>query len=146
MKLSKLILAISLMLTIWSCKAQSLPSYAVVGGLSAEPTAEEYISWYNATVKNPIYDTVTVFKVPDFSDLRYIIITTTGVGRIEYNNGRFIGWLQPDRQWVETVKFDAKGRVVAGMNPIMISAVTGKLRIQYERCPECKYIKTKGDL
>lgn len=25
------------MLTIWSCKAQSLPSYAVVGGLSAAP-------------------------------------------------------------------------------------------------------------
>jgi len=146
MKLSKILLTVLLMLTICSCKAQSLPSYAVVGSLDAEPTTEEYLSWYNATVKAPVYDTVSVFKVPDFSDIRYIIIRGTGISRIEYNNGRFIGWLQPDRQWVEQVKFDTKGRVIAGMNPIQISAVTGKLHIQYERCQECKFSTSKGDL
>jgi len=135
----KTLLAILLMSTIWSCKAQ-LPSFVTAGTISEEATTEEYLSWYSKTVKEPIFDTVTVFKMPDFSDLRYVIIRPNCIARIEYNTGRFIGWLSPERQWIETVKFDEKGRVVKGMNPIMISAIKEKgLIVQYERCTECVF-------
>lgn len=130
-----------LMFAIISCKAQPIPEFAKVGDLGLEPSAEEYISWYNKTVVNPKYDTVTVFKMPEFSDLRYVIIRPmSSVARIEYTNGRFIGWLSKESQWIETVKFDEKGIVVKGMNKIMISSLKeNALLVQYERCPTCVF-------
>lgn len=136
---TNLLIIVFLMSGIWSCSAQ-LPTFVSAGQLSDEPTTEEYLSWYAMTVKEPVFDTVTVFKMPEFSDLRYVIIRPTCISRIEYNTGRFIGWLSPERQWIEVVKFDDKGRVIKGMNPIMISAIKEKgLIVQYERCVGCTF-------
>ena len=132
---------LALMLVMASCKAQNLPSYVSVPAPSHDSEdAMEYVNWYNATVKNPTFDTVTVFRMPEFSDLRYVIIRPISIARVEYKNGRFIGWLSKESQWIETVKFDTQGRVVGGMNEIMISAIKEKgLIVQYERCPECNF-------
>ena len=135
------LLIVFLLFSLIGCKAQAIPEFAKAGDLGLEPTSEEFIAWYNKTAVAPQYDTVTVFRTPDFSDLRYVIIRPiSAVARVEYKNGRFIGWLSSGSMWIEHVKFDEKGRVVQGMNEVMISSIKEKgLIVQYERCPECKY-------
>jgi len=134
---------IFLMMVVVSCRAQ-LPSY-VSAGAPVEGDAMSYVEWYNATVIAPNYDTVSVFKMPEHSDLRYVIIRANSTARVEYTNGRFIGFLTPDRLWIERVKFSKDGVVVGGMNPIMISGA--ELIVQYERCIGCKWNGDyRGDL
>ena len=136
----KFFLSFLIALSAFSCRAQAIPEFAKVGDISNVASSLEYVDWYNKTVVNPKYDTVTVFKMPEFSDLRYVIVYTKCIARVEFNSGRFIGWLDPDHQWIEVVKFDEDGKVVQGMKPIMISAIKEKgLIVQYERCPECKF-------
>jgi len=137
--MKSILLFFSLILML-SCKAQH--EFVNLSSNPEQITSDEWVSWYNKNVKNPIYDTVTVFKVPDFSDIRYIIIIPKGVARVEYNNGRFIGYIDNNRMWIETVTYNKKGTVINGMRPIMITSVDEKgLIVQYERCIGCKFNK-----
>ena len=141
------ILSCLFFLFLISCKAQ-VPEFALAGNISEDATTEEYVAWYNKTVVSPKYDTVSVFKMPEFSNIRYVIIRPiSGVARIEYTNGRFIGWLSKESIWIESLKFDAKGNVVQGMRPVMISALKDKgLIVQYELCENCNFKKSAGNL
>lgn len=134
-------------LFLMSCKAQ-VPEFALAGNIDEEATTEEYVSWYNKTVVSPKFDTVSVFKMPEFSNIRYVIVRPiSGVARVEYYNGRFIGWLSKETMWIEAVKFDDKGNVVQGMRPVMIYSMKDKgLVVQYELCHKCKFKKSAGNL
>jgi hypothetical protein len=120
------------------CKAQS--TFTNLNKRSETVTDADWIGWYNTNVKQPKYDTVTVFKVPDFSKLRYVIVYPLGVARVELSNGRFIEFIEKGHMWLEQVSFNAKGEVVGGMRPVMISSLKEKgLVVQYEECEKCKF-------
>ena len=134
----KNLLFIFLLISVLGCKAQH-----TFTNLNKEPekiTDADWIGWYNKNVKTPKYDTVSIFKVPDFSNLRYIIIYPLGIARVEFKNGRFIEFLEKGQMWVERVNFNNKGEVTGGMRPIMISSLKEKgLVIQYETCEKCRF-------
>lgn len=132
------------MFFLGSCKAQDF-SFTNLNKDPESLSSEEWVSWYNQNVKNPKYDTVTVFKVPDYSDLRYIIVMPKGVARVEFSNGKFIGYIDKNRMWIETLTFDKKGKVINGMRPIMITSVDEKgLIVQHEKCIDCDFKINKG--
>lgn len=125
-------------LSVMSCKAQN--TFTNLNKEAEKVSDADWIKWYNKNVKSPKYDTVTVFKVPEFSKLRYIIIYPLGVARVEMSNGRFIEFIEKGHMWLEQVSFNAKGEVVGGMRPVMISSLKEKgLVVQYEECEKCKF-------
>lgn len=132
-----------LLLIVFGCSAQQLPSYVNNRVPSDETLVEEQISWYNNLVKNPLYDTVLVFRTPNVSSIRYVLIRAENpydVLRVETSNGRFLYFLTGDRYYFDEVKFDTKGVVVGGLTDIQISG--GKMVVQYELCNNCKYGKS----
>ena len=132
------LLFVFLLISVLGCKAQS--TFTNLNKEADQVTDQDWIGWYNKNVKSPKYDTVTVFKVPEFSQLRYIIIYPLGVARVEFSNGRFLEFIDKGQMWVERVSYNNKGEVVEGMRPIMISSLKEKgLVIQYEVCANCKY-------
>lgn len=140
---------IAILFIAWSCKAQGIPQYALAGELERDADGDSVISWYNKVVVSPKFDTVTVFKMPEFSDLRYVIMRPLkGIARVETISGRFVCFLDPNRFWVEQVNFNKEGEVVRGMNAIMVSSNEPMgLLVQYERCETCKFKSNKkGEL
>lgn len=134
----KNLLFVFLMLSLLGCKAQN--TFTNLNKQADQVTDQDWIGWYNTNVKKPKYDTVTVFKVPEHSKIRYIIVYPLGVARVEMSNGRFLEFIEKGQMWVERVTYNAKGEVVGGMRPIMISSLKEKgLVIQYEECEKCRY-------
>jgi hypothetical protein len=142
MKLNKILLTISLMFAIWSCKAQVI----TVGNTTQEANMGKYVSTINTLLKDAKIDTVDVWSPPQFSTITSVVAYSIEGKTIEisYNSGTRIGFIPIDRLYINTVTYDKKGRIVGGLSNVVLSG--SKMVVFTKKCDLCKFSTTKGDL
>ncbi|WP_396197391.1 hypothetical protein [Flavobacterium sp.] len=142
MKLNKILLTISLMFTIWSCKAQTV----MVSNTTQESNIGKYVSTINTLLTGAKVDTVDVWSPPQFSTMTSVVAYSIEGKTIEisYNSGTRIGFVPIDRLYINTVTYDKKGRIVGGLSNVVLSG--SKMVVFTKKCDLCKFSTTKGDL
>jgi len=142
MKLSKIFLTILLISTIWSCKAQVI----TVGNTTQEANMGKYVSTINSLLTDAKADTVDVWSPPKFSTIISVVAYSLDGKSIEitYNSGTRIGFVPTDRLYINTVTYDKKGRIIGGLNDVVLSG--SKMVVYTKKCDLCKFSTNKGDL
>jgi hypothetical protein len=143
MKSSKTLLTISLILTIWSCKAQVV---TVSNNTQEEINIGKYVSTINTLLADAKIDTVDVWSPPKFSTMTSVVAYSIEGKSIEitYNSGTRIGFVPIDRLYINTVTYDKKGQIVGGLHDVTLSG--SKMVVFTKKCDLCKFSTTKGDL